>query len=247
MQRPRRRDARVLLTQRAGRRVARVHEQPLACVRLPFVHRLELGHRHVDLAAYLEHLGVGPTGSGQFLGHVHHRGHVRRHVLAGDPVTPRGGLDELPALVDQRHRHAVDLGLAGERERLEVEPGVQASQPLRPRPQLGLFERVVEAHHRRAVADLGEETRRSGAHRPGRRVGPGQRRVVRLEPAQLHDEEVVFGVGYLGRVDRVVQLVVVDDQRANSAGRRRRLGGDGRGHAQAATPAPTTASGSSSS
>ena len=69
-----------------------------------------------------------------------------------------------------------------------------------------------------------------------------------------HDEEVVLGVGDLRRVEHVVQLVVVGDQRAQLLGPRRRLGRDAAvlaaaagSHGQAAMPAPTTASGSSAS
>ena len=82
------------------------------------------------------------------------------------------------------------------------------------------------------------------------RVRCGERRVLRLELAQLDDEEVVLGVGDLGRVEHVVQLVGVADQGAQLGGARRRLRRDlavASGHAQAAMPAPTTASGSSAS
>ena len=61
------------------------------------------------------------------------------------------------------------------------------------------------------------------ADRLGRRVGRGQLRVVRLELAQLHDEEVVLGVGDLGRVEHVVELVVARISAAQLLGPRRRL------------------------
>ena len=132
VQRPLRRHRRVLLAQRAGGGVARVDEEPLPQLGLALVHRLELGDRHVDLAAHLEHVGVGAARLGQLLGHVVDGGHVRRHVLAGHAVAPRGRLHELPALVGQRHGDAVDLGLARERQRLQVEVGRLPPQPLRP-------------------------------------------------------------------------------------------------------------------
>ncbi len=116
VQRPRRGDPRVLLAQGTGGGVARVDEESLPQLRLPLVHGLELGHRHVDLAPHLEHGGIGPARLGQFLGHVVNGRHVRRHVLPGHAVPPRRRLHELPALVGQRHGHAVDLGLAREGE-----------------------------------------------------------------------------------------------------------------------------------
>ncbi len=211
VQRPLGRDGRVLLAQRAGRRVARVDEEPLTELGLALVHGLEFLDGHVHLAADLEHVGVGAARLGQFLRHVGDRADVRRHVLAGHAVAAGGRLHERAALIGQRHGHAVDLGLAREGEGLEVDVGRLAPQPLAPGPQLVLAERVVEAHHRDAVAHLLEQARRRRAHGVRRRVGCRQRRIVRLELPQLHHQEVVFGVGDLGRIEHVVQLVVVDD------------------------------------
>ena len=244
MQRPLRGDVRVLLAERAGGRVAGVDEEALPELGLAFVHGLELGDGHVDLAAHLEHVGIRSARFGQLLGHVLDGGDVGRHVLAGDTVAPGGRLDEPAPLVGQRHGHAVDLGLAREGERVQVEIGRLAPQPLPPRPQLVLAEGVVEAHHRDPVAHLLEQARRRGAHGVRRRVGCRQRWIVRLQLPQLHHEEVVFGVGDLGRIEHVVQLVVVDDQGAQLRRPLRRLLRDVR---HAAMPAPTTASGSSAS
>ena len=109
-------DARVLLAQRAGRRIARVDEEALARVRLTLVHRLELGDRHVDFAAHLEHVGIRRARSAQLVRHVLHGGDVRRDVLAHDTVAARGGPDEAALLEGEGHGHAVDLRLAGESE-----------------------------------------------------------------------------------------------------------------------------------
>ena len=89
-----------------------------------------------------------------------------------------------------------------------------------------------------------------------------------LEQPQLADQRVVVGVGDLGRVELVVPLVVMRDQRAEllDPPRRDRLrrpkrrpsaegypgamprwAGRGRGHDPVATAAPTTASGSPAS
>ena len=75
--------------------------------------------------------------------------------------------------------------------------------------------------------------------------------IVRLELPQLHHEEVVLGVGDLGRIEHVVQLVVVDDLLAELRRPGCRLAGatslPRARPRQAAMPAPTTASGSSAS
>ena len=156
VQRPLRRDGRVLLAQRAGGRVARVDEEALAQLGLALVHGLELFDGHVDFAADLEHVGIGAARLGQFLGHVADGEDVRRDVLAGDAVAAGGGLHEAALLVRERHGHAVDLGLARKGQRLEVEIGQLAAQAGRPGPQVVLAERVVEAHHRdRGAAPLG--------------------------------------------------------------------------------------------
>jgi len=250
-QRTPRRHGRVLLAQRAGGRVAGVDEEPLARVGLSLVHRVELGDRHVDLAAHLEPLGVRAACLGELIGHVLHRRHIGGDVLAGDAVATRGGLDEPSPLVRERHGHAVDLGLAGEVERRQVELGVLATQAFGPGAQLVLVERVVEAHHGYTVAHFGEEARRRGADGVGGRVGCGQRREVGLELAQLAHQQVVLGVGDLGRVEHVVQLVVVEDLRPQVRCPRQRPGGRRVGrlgrHRQRTMPAPSTASGSASS
>ena len=163
VQRAQRGDPRILLAQRAGGRVARVDEEPLAQLGLPLVHRLELRHRHVDLAAHLEHLGVGAARLGQRRRHVLHRADVGGDVLAGDAVAPGRRLHQAAALVGQRHGHPVDLRLAREGQRRQVEVGILPAQPLGPRHELRLVERVVEAHHRDPVPHLGEEARRRGA------------------------------------------------------------------------------------
>ena len=56
-QRPRGGNAGVLLPQRTGRGVARVGEDLAARRLLPLVQGGEVGLRHIDLAAHLEHVG----------------------------------------------------------------------------------------------------------------------------------------------------------------------------------------------
>ena len=138
-----------------------------------------------------------------------------------------------------------------EKARLEVEVGVLAAQPLGPRPQLGLVERVVEAHHRHPVADLGEETRRGGAHRLRRRVGRGQRRDGRPRVWRSSTTRRSYSAsGISGASSAWYSSLWWTISARSSAARAAASGGTvagGRGHGQAAMPAPTTASGSSAS
>ena len=150
-------------------------------------------------------------------------------------------------LVGQRHGHPVHLGLAREVERAQVELGVGPPEPFAPCPQFLLVEGIVETHHRHPVPHLREEPRRSGTDRLRGRVRRGESRVALLELPQLEDEAVVLGVGDLGRVEDVVQLVVVDDEPPQLEDPRRVGRGNVGRHRQAAMPAPTTASGWSAS
>ena len=244
-QRPGGRHPRILLAQRSGRRVARVHEEPLAGLRLAPVEVVEGGDGHVDLAPHLEHLGERAGRRVEPLRDGGHGGDVGRHVLAGGAVPPGGRLHEPAVAVEEGDGQPVDLELA-------LEGGVGRHllpHTIGPGPQLLGTERVVQAHHRDVVDHGGEQRGRRRTDLGGRRVGHGQVRVLGLELAQLADQGVVLGIGDLGVVERVVALVVVGDQGPQ-------LGGPGDGvaptpaslaPAHRTTPEPTTESGRSAS
>ena len=101
---------------------------------LALVHGCEFLDGHVDLAADLEHVGIGPAAGARSLGTSFTVRDVRRHVLAGHAVAPGGRLDEACPLVDQGHGDAVHLGLAREGERVQVEVGQPAGAAARPTP-----------------------------------------------------------------------------------------------------------------
>ncbi len=109
VQPPGRRHAGVELAHGAGGGVAGVGEQWLAQVRPLVIESLKGGLGHVDLAPYLK------AGWDFAVPHLHgdaaHSAQVLGDVLPSQAVAPRGPLHEAPALVDQRHRQAVDLGL----------------------------------------------------------------------------------------------------------------------------------------
>src|SRR4029077_10804033 len=77
-------DARVLLSQRAGRRIARGRGQLLGRVREPFVQLPEARDRQVDLAAYLEERRDVVTLHPQR--HTADSTEIDGYVLALDPV-----------------------------------------------------------------------------------------------------------------------------------------------------------------
>ena len=211
------RDRRVLLAQAAGRRVARVHEQPLTRSRGALVHPLEAGDGQVHLAAHLEH--VGDVGPGELLRDDGDRRHVRRHVLADPAVSACRRLHVASALVADAHRQPVDLQLA------DVRDGFVRQAPrhaLTPGGELVGAHRVVEAHHRHRVDDRGEQAARGAADGLARRIDDDELGMVGLELAQLTDEQVVVAVGDLRVVELVVAAVVVGDQLAQ----RRHAGGD---------------------
>ena len=62
------------------------------------------------------------------------------------------------------------------------------------------------------MPDLGKGGLPGGAHTLRRRVGGGQVRVLGLEFPEFDDEGIELGVGDLGVVEGVVELVVVADQ-----------------------------------
>ena len=107
-QAPARRDARVLLAQRAGGRVPGIGEGLVAFGLHRLVEPGEVFFLHVDLAAHLDELrGLAAERQGDRADRLH----VRRDVLSGLAVAAGGGRREAPVFVDQAHRDAVDLGL----------------------------------------------------------------------------------------------------------------------------------------
>jgi hypothetical protein len=208
MERSRRGDARVLLTERAGRRVARVRERPLLVLGQLPVQLLEGLDRQVHLAADLDQ--VGGVVERERARDVPYGADVRGDVLTGDAVAARRRSDEHAAFVRQGARHTVDLQLA--RERRVVADA--ADDPLVPGVELLERERVVERAHRRQVADRCEQRRRGAADRLRRGIRCLELRELGLELLELPHQRVVLDVGDLGVVEDVVAVPMVLDQGA---------------------------------
>ncbi len=203
VERPRRRDPRVLLPQRPGRGVARVGERRLARLGQPHVQFLERRQRQEHLAAHLEH--VRPPGAGQ---PARHRGDgldVRRHVLAGYAVAPGRGPIETALAVHERDRQPVDLELAQVR--------AAAAEPLGPgHPCIEVLgrEHVVEAQQPLQVLDRREVRREPPADPLARRVRRPQLGDLLLDALQLAHHRVVVDVGDQRRVEHVVAVLVLE-------------------------------------
>ncbi len=198
-------DSRVLLAQAAGTCVARVHRHGLGLAAGGHPHRVlrllgclqlfEGRQRQIDLATNFKHL----RGADELGGHRRDGGHVGRDVFAHPAVAASGCLHQAPGLVTQAHRHPVDLQLAHIVDLGAVQP---ARHSIAPGDELVEIHRVVETCHGDAVGDRRERGRKR--NRPYLHRGAGridQLRMLRLDLLQFAHEQVVVGVGNLGRVE----------------------------------------------
>jgi len=137
-------DPRVLLPERAGGGVAGVGEAALPRLLLAAVELLERRQGHVHLTAHLEHAGRR-TFEGvedEVVRDGLDRAHVAGEILANPPVTPGRAPHQAAVLVQEAHRHPVDLELADQPEVRHVAD--QPFEPPPPRIQLLAREGVVQ-------------------------------------------------------------------------------------------------------
>ena len=201
-------DGGVKLAHGAGGGVAGVGEERFAALGALGVHALEAALRHVDLAANLEgggrvareHEGDGADGA-----------EVGRDVLAATAVAAGGALHETSAFVGEGDGEAIDLRLRREGEVVATGPLGGAAVPV---GEVLVGGGVGEAEEGRAVLDRGERLKGGGADSLGGGVRRDELGEGSLEPAQFVQELVVLAVADLGRVEHVVAVVVVVDERA---------------------------------
>jgi hypothetical protein len=150
-----RRDARIELPEAPRRRVAGVHEHLLAALARELVHPLEACDRHEHLAPRLEEW---PGHTSQPLRHGADGAHVRRHVLAGNAITPGRRALEQASAIDHAHGEPIEFRL---RDVIEI---AVALEPLVDAPvegtQVLLDEGIVERQHRHLVHHLAEGSAR---------------------------------------------------------------------------------------
>jgi membrane-bound metal-dependent hydrolase YbcI (DUF457 family) len=109
--------------------------------------------------------------------------------------------------VVQRERQAIELQLAGVRDRLAArQPGAHASVP---GTQIGLVVGVVEREHRTRVRDLGEALLRLAAHALRRRIRHNQLGMLGLERLQPVHPLVILRIGPDRRIEHVVQMLMM--------------------------------------
>ena len=196
------RDARILLTQRAGGRVARVGERGLAFGLAARVEGGEVVEAHEHFAAHFHQMRDAIAG--QLRGDGRDRADIEGDVLADDAVAARQALNEHAIAVNEVERQAVDLDLAGHGQRLPVGDAQFAAHAVVPAMQFLETEHVIEAEHARGVAHGGEVVGEGAAHPVRGRIQGIQGREPLLQGLQGAQTRVVGGVGGHGRVTDVV-------------------------------------------
>ena len=203
LQRPLRGNARIELTQRAGRGVARVDEGFLAGAPRPRVQGFEAVAGHKDFPAHLE--ARRPALALQAQGHGANGAHIARNVLAADAVTARRRALQYAADIDQAHGDAVELGFGDQRGGLGRVQAIR--DPAHKGREFVVAEGVVQRQHGHGVGRAVEGLK-------GRRADAlcGRRGVLKfgvrgLDLVQAAERPVVFGVGRRGRVKRVVLVI----------------------------------------
>ncbi len=202
-------DGRILLAQRARRRIARIGERGFSGLNLPLVEREKRLLGHVDLAAHLA--DVGHVAAFEFLRHVLERADIGGDVLALGAVAARRRGDEFAFLVTQRHREPVDLRLGAEIDPVVVTELEEAADAADEVEHVFLGKRVVERQHRHRVADLPEFAGRRRADLLRRRGAGDEIGKPRLDGIEALAQRVIFGVGNLRRVFLIVSPVVTLD------------------------------------
>ncbi len=199
-------DGRVDLPKRTGAAVARIGVQGEPGLLALLVDAPELGLGHEHLAPCVERGGLGHPGRDDGDGPQ-----VGRHVLAGRAVAAGRALDEPAAVVVEADGQPVDLQFGdvaqlGGRFRGRWQREAPADTCVE-RSQLVVAEGVRQRQHRARMADLIEGAGRRATDPLCRRLGRGQVREGRFERDELPEQAVVLGVGQLGRVLYVIQLV----------------------------------------
>ena len=201
-QRPLRGDARVQLAQRTGGAIARVRQHLAAMLAGVLVVRLEIGARHVHLAAHFQH--VRPAGAAQGQRDGLDGAQVEGDVLAGGAVAAGGALHEGAAFVTQADRQAVELGLGREPQRRALQPVGDAADEV---VDLLVAESVAQREHGNGMAHFGELAGGRITHPLGGRIGGDQIRMRCLQRLQFAQQAVVLRIRDAGLVQDVVAVV----------------------------------------
>ena len=205
-----RRHLRIEVAQRTRSRIARVFER----LGGGFIVFFEFGQAHNALALHLHPAG---ERDGQRNGADRHR--LRQNRLADLAVSARRRLNQLPSVVCQVDRQAVELifhAIAVFRQAARVVRLLFAA--LRPRENLLFALRLVHTPEPRDVTVLLKALHHRAANAPGRRIRHALAGLF-LQPAQLGVHRIPFVVGYIGFILIVIPargLVQLVDQLAHA-------------------------------
>ena len=200
-QRARRRDRRVLLSERARRTVPRVRKHGLSSLCALLIELLKAVERKVHFAANLNHRGMpravkperNPTNSAE----------VRRNVLAHRTVATRRARHKHAVAIREAHRRTINLELRAvpvSRDRLAHDLH-RARVPVH---DFVVTKRIVERDHRDQMRMLRKTGGglRPNAHR--RRVQRPQLRMLTLNCLQLAEQHIIVAVRQRRPIEHVV-------------------------------------------
>ena len=212
------RHAGVELAHRASGGVARVDESLAAMLALRFVHALEVGATHVDLAAHFKYRWRVAVQTQRDL---RDGADVLRHVLAALAVTARRGLHQSAVLIAQVDRQAIELELGGighrgrVRREFEFAPHARVEVDGTGSAGVGLG---ADTEHSHAMLHRGKARKHLADNALRRRVECQQLGMRVLDGLQLGEQPVVLGVRDLRVVEDVVAVRVMLQRGAQLGG-----------------------------
>ena len=213
------------LTQGAGSRVARIDEGFLvACaggdlLALTLVQGFEIIAAHEDFAAHFEHLGHGAALQAQR--NLAQRADVLRHVLASFAIAARGALHQHAVLVPQRNSQSIEFQFGfvfdGRVQRRQAQflahAHVEGNGAAGFRVRFG-----ADGEHGHGMAHRGKSGQDLAQDTLGGRIRRAKLGMGFFECLQFLEQAVVLGIGQLGGIQRVVQMGVMLQLRAQRCG-----------------------------
>ena len=205
---------RILLTQRAGGRVAGVFERLLPILLLLAYQCRKALARHIHLAAHdqsLNRLGQVHRDSGDLP-------QIRRYVLAHHTVAARRTAIELSVTVFDRDRQAVDLRFDHIARMWNGLPHTTIKIP-----HLLLGEHVLQTAERHLVCHLGKQRGALAVHPLRIRVRRDELRILLLQRAQFTRQRIELIILDLGRIIIIIESAVIVNLRTQFVDSPRRL------------------------
>ena len=200
-------DPAVQLTQGTGCGVARIGEGLLPPLGHPAIERLKLIQAHVHFTTHDQVGGHGRARS-ELEGQGANRPKIDGDIFTDCAVSARCAAHKSSLIVDQFDRQPVELRLGGVDDlfgfQLAFHAGVERTHIL-------LIGHGVETQHRLLVRDLCEFRQRRCPDPLGGGVAGDQVRMGGFQIDQFAKESVVFRVGNLRPILRVIEMVVASD------------------------------------